>query len=80
MTVYQVNFKRDRHISRTKNFLRRACHAVESLDGQLAGYAIVAWDDSGMSYTAYKTGGPVGVSLLKSYVGEQILAVSVRDD
>ena len=78
MSVRKVDFRRDRHINNSKRFLKRACHAVESLDGRLAGYAVVAWDDSGLSYTAYKSGGPVSTSSLNTYVTEQLLNTSIE--
>jgi len=78
MSVHKVNFRQNRHVENSKLFLRRSLHAVESLKGRVAGYAVVVWDDSGSSYTTYRTGGPVGIGSLTTYVAEQLFNTSIH--
>lgn len=55
------------------------CSAIEGLDHQVAGYAVVAWDDTGHTSLAFHSGGPISLGGVAAHVGTRIaLATQLR--
>lgn len=58
MSVRLVNFRRRRHVRNGKYLIGDVCDVIADINHEVAGYAIVAWDDAGNTAFAASPGGP----------------------
>ena len=75
-----VDFKTTRLKKNAKLMLERTCDAIMDVDYNVAGFAVIAWDDTGSSALGFHTGGPVSMGGLSTYVSDKLRNVmqSVR--
>jgi len=50
------------------------CFVIGDIGCQVAGYAVVAWDDRGHSSIAFRSGGPVAYGAVGTHVAAKINA------
>lgn len=71
-SIRLVDFRQQRHVKRCKKFFVDAVDCVQDINCQVAGYAVIVWDDAGTASVAYHTGGPVLSGGLTSYVIQKL--------
>lgn len=57
-----------------------SCDMVESLDGKVAGYFLMAWDERGGTTCTTKVGGPISLNLLPHHAYSQAKRFEDGDD
>jgi hypothetical protein len=72
LSVHLVDFRSDRHKKIGKDLISDMCDSISVLDHKVAGYALIAWNDSGYSTFHVEAGGPVSLPLIPSYCHEKL--------
>lgn len=70
--VKLVDFKKQRHKTRAKSLLTDVTDCIADLKYEVAGYAIVVWNDAGAASSAFHSGGPIHKGGLTSYVTQKL--------
>lgn len=70
--IYLIDPKTKRHKENAVCLIEQCCNIIEGIEHQVAGFSIVAWDDSGRSGYMFKVGGPVSENAIASYVSSKI--------
>ena len=69
--VTKVAFCTRRHKRNGKYLLSEACNVIDGVDRRVAGFAILAWDDSGNTSIALQGGGPIGNGIAPLFIREK---------
>ena len=84
MSVTFIDPRTKRHKENSKEALKGLCDIIENVEHQVAGFAVIAWDDSGRSSFLCKAGGPVSGAALPAYCSSKFGAAydppQLRDD
>ena len=74
MSIHLVDFRRKRHTQNGKDFLSHVCSCITHVEHEVAGFAVVVWDDTGRSSFAFSEGGPISHGAIGSFVQDKIKA------
>lgn len=80
MSVHCVDLRTARHKTNGKKLIRNVCSMIESLDCEVAGFAVVVWADDGTAATVYETGGIVEEGGIAIYAHQKIRAVVEKEN
>lgn len=77
--IYAVNPRKDRHVKNAKAVLKEACNIVEGLNCEVAGYSIVAWDDTGRAAWSFENGAHVGFYQVPDFVRDVLNTATLKN-
>ena len=72
MSVVRIEPMKDRQTRNCKGLIEATCCVVEMLDNRVEGYAVVAWDGRGGCAACVKSGGPVSMDLLPTFIAQKL--------
>ena len=75
MSVIRIDPRTKRHKARAKETIEAVIGCIEAVEFQVAGYAVVVWDDTGRSAFNVEEGGPVSLAVVGSYVADKLNSV-----
>lgn len=76
MTVVRVDLRTKRHTKNAKAAITALLDCIEGIEHEVAGFAVVVWDDTGRSGFNVEEGGPVSLAAAGSYVAAKLNAVA----
>ena len=72
MTVTQVDFKSDRHEENKRAATDMLAALIDQIDGRIAGFTLVVWDDSGEGFAGIAPGGPISLTATPTYAHDRL--------
>lgn len=63
-----INPRRERMKVKSKRMIRQCCDTIDGLNGEVAGFVVLAWDESGNTYGYCESGGIISADALPAHV------------
>ena len=76
MSVVRVDLRTKRHKVRGKEAIEALLGCIEGIEHEVAGYAIIVWDDTGRSAFNIEEGGPVSLASVGAYASSKFNSVA----
>lgn len=76
MSVVRIDPRTKRHKAKGKEVIGALCECIAGIEHEVAGYAIVVWDDTGRSAFNVEEGGPISLAAVGGYVAAKLNAVA----
>ena len=76
MSVTRVDFRKKRHTTMGKEAIKALCDVIAAIDHEVAGFVVIAWDDTGRSAFNIEEGGPISLAAAGSYVAAKLNSVA----
>lgn len=70
--IRRIDPRKDRMNENCKYLLKAACDAIDGIENNVAGYALVVWDERGRSFTEYQPGGIVGHQAIAQHAAARL--------
>lgn len=72
MSVTYINPRTSRHKLRAKRLFETCVDACDELSGEVAGFAVVVWNDSGYTAMGMHDGGPINGGAIPLYAQQKL--------
>lgn len=76
MSVVRVDLRTKRHKARGKEAIEALLGCIEGIEHQVAGFAVIVWDDTGRSAFNLEEGGPVSLASIGAYTSAKFNSVA----